>query len=57
MVFEMVHMEEDTRSWNVTITIEKEKCPYRYYPSNIVGCTFDGMEEKECTLENCPLIS
>ena len=53
----MVNVIEDVRQWNVNVTTEKEKCPYRYFPANIIGCKLVGMEEKECTLENCVLRS
>ena len=56
-VSRMVNVVEDKRSWNITVTIEKEKCPFRYFPSNIIGCKFRGVDEDECILENCPLIS
>ncbi len=47
---------EDERKWRVTITFDKEDCPYRYYPDSRIGCT-EMLSENECTVENCPHIS
>lgn len=53
----MPTVKKDSRKWYVSLLIENEECPYRYYPDSYIGCMELLSPNNECTPENCPYIS
>ena len=54
----MVTVKIDERTWKVNFTVDKEDCPFVFYPINIHACEHPSVDNTsnylECTLENCP---
>ena len=54
----MVTVKIDERAWKVNFTVDKENCPFVFYPINIHACNHPSVNNTmnflECTLENCP---
>ena len=49
---------KDERKWKIYPILDKEECPYLYYPRNIHGCKYDdpkGYQDKECNYDICPI--